>query len=184
YGTTRGPDITGAAVPALLAILQSIAPVLEPTRDWALETYGPSRSLTAMELARAVTEAGAGQPPDRRLQQIREAGMRSFEAVSECRYVSAEDVRRLLAAQRTLAEASVAAAARGTAVDAVRELASQHGEVARVATDAWLAWRLHGAPKPDTTIINELIPAFEDLLLTAELTATTSRPATVRNAFH
>src|SRR5690606_12834224 len=41
YGTTRGPDISGAAVPALLSIMESVAPVDSLTREWALDRYGP-----------------------------------------------------------------------------------------------------------------------------------------------
>jgi hypothetical protein len=170
YGTTRGPDITGSAVPALLSILDGIAPVSDSTRVWALDTYGPSRSLKTMELARAVSQAGAGLSAEHRLVQIRDAGMRSFQAVSDCRYGSAAGVRRLVAAQRTLAEASVSAAARGAAIDAIHDLASEYGgRPMRPAVDAWIAWRIYGAPEPVGDLLSELSPAFEDLLLQASL---------------
>src|SRR5690606_8152592 len=89
YGTTRGPDISGGAVPALIAILDGVAPVVEETRTWALETYGPQRSLTPMELARAVTKAGAGLPPDQRIHEIAQVGARSLLALGGCRTRSA-----------------------------------------------------------------------------------------------
>jgi hypothetical protein len=185
YGTTRGPDITGGAVPALLSILDAVAPVVETTRDWALETYGPSRSLTGMELARAVTDAGIGLPPEQRLHEIQVASVRSFEAVTDCRFGSAAGVRRLVAAQRTLAEASLGAAARGSAIDAVRELAMGHaGPEIRPAVDDWLAWRIYGAPEPIDPMIAELAPAFEDLLLRASLIEGNGRTPAPANAFY
>jgi hypothetical protein len=170
YGTTRGPDITGGAVPALLSILDGIAPVADSTRTWALDTYGPSRSLQAMELARAVSQAGMGLPAEHRMIQIRDVGMRSFQAVSDCRYGSADGVRRLVAAQRSLAEASVSAAARGAAIDAIHDLAAEYaGRSVRPAVDAWIAWRVYGAPEPVGDLLVDLAPAFEDLLLQASL---------------
>jgi hypothetical protein len=185
YGTTRGPDITGGAVPALLSILDAIAPVVETTRGWALDTYGPSRTLTGMELARAVTEAGSGLPPEQRLQEIERVGQRSLEAVGDCRFASAEGVRRLVTAQRALAETSLRAAARGAAIDAVHDLAKdQAGPGIEPAVNAWLAWRLYGAPEPVDSTVAELAPAFEDLLLRATLREPTNRVASVPNAFH
>ncbi|MEX2569854.1 MAG: hypothetical protein WD737_01015 [Gemmatimonadota bacterium] len=185
YGTTRGPDITGAAVPALLSILDAVAPVSAGTREWALETYGPSRSLTPMELARAVTTAGLGLAADQRLQAIGQAGRRSFEAVSGCRFASTEGLRRLVVAQRSLAEASLSAAARGAAIDGVRALAVERGEESlEPAADAWLARRLYGAPEPIDPSIEELVPAFEDLLLHARLVERGPAATTAATAFH
>lgn len=184
YGTTRGPDISGAAVPALFAILDGIAPVAEPAREWAMVTHGPSRSLTAAELAQALTEVGAGLPAEVRLQQIRDVGIRSFEVVSSCRYGSTAAVGRLVTAQRTLAEVSVGAVARGAAIDAVHELAAQlGGRPVREEADAWLAWRLYGAPEPVTDLIDPLIPSFEELLLRAELPSVAATVPAAPNAF-
>jgi hypothetical protein len=185
YGTTRGPDITGGAVPALISLLETIAPVDASTREWALETYGPSRSLTGMELVRAVTEAGAGLPPDQRLQRIEEVGGRSLEAISDCRYGSAEGVRRLVSAQRELATESLRAAARGAAIDAIQALAAdQAGLDVGVRVDAWLGWRLYGAPEPVDSITAELAPAFEDLLLRANMIERGGVTLAARSAFH
>ncbi len=169
YGTTRGPDITGGAVPALIAILDAISPVPEPTREWALDTYGPSRSLMGIELARAVSDAGANLPLERRLDRIHEVGLRSFQAVSDCRYGSAAGARRLVTAQRTLARASVDAAARGAAVDAIRAVAAGFGDPElRAATDSWISARLSGLPGGQPTeVIAEFIPMYEQLLARA-----------------
>jgi hypothetical protein len=185
YGTTRGPDITGSAVPALLAILDGISPVVDVTRDWALDTYGPRRNLTAWELARAVTEAGIGLDPAQRLFAIEEAATRSLGAVSDCRFGSAEGLRRLVGAQRALAQASLGTAARGAAIDAVHALArDQVGPGSRVAVDAWLAWRLYGAPEPVDPVLEELSPAFEDLLLRAGMVERRGQTPAARSAFY
>jgi hypothetical protein len=185
YGTTRGPDITGGAVLALLSILDAVAPVVEPTRNWALETYGPSRTLTGMELTRVVTEAGLGLSPDQRLQRIEEIAARSFEAIDDCRFGSLDGVRRLVAAQRRLAEESLRAAARGAAVDGIHSLASEHrGPEFQPVVDAWLAWRLYGAPEPVDSALVELAPAFEDLLLHASFAERRGAVSPGTNAFH
>ncbi len=179
YGTTRGPDITGGAVPALLAILDAISPLPEPARDWVLHRYGPSRSLMGIELVRTVTDAGIGLPLERRLDRIHEIGLRSYQAVSDCRFGSAAGVRRLTAAQRTLAEASIGAAARGAAVDAIRSLAIDFGGLhARTSADAWVASRLIGAPAPPADpAIADLIPVFEGFLTRAQNTGGGGGPA-------
>ncbi|HUE96581.1 MAG TPA: hypothetical protein VMN39_07965, partial [Longimicrobiaceae bacterium] len=184
YGTTRGPDITGGAVPALLSILDGAAPVAEPLREWVLDTYGPNRSLTATEVARAVTDAGAGLPPAQRLQAIEAVGARSFEAVSDCRFGSADAMRRLVGAQRALAAASVSAAARGAAIEGVHALAeAQVGPQGRELVDAWLAWRMYGAPEPLDPVLDELAPAFDDILLHASLIDPVRMPPGAPSAF-
>jgi hypothetical protein len=182
YGTTRSPDIRGAAVPALLSILDGIAPVADHTREWVLETHGPGRSLSGLELVRAVSEAGSGLWLDQRLQQIHDLGRRSMQAVNECRSVSADGLRRLAAAQRGLAEETVRAASRGAIVDAARELAASREE--RESVDAWLAWRLYGAPEPLDPVLDELAPELDDLILRAELISRTPPTPVDRNAFH
>ncbi|MBA2246017.1 MAG: hypothetical protein H0W11_13760, partial [Gemmatimonadetes bacterium] len=53
-----------------------------------------------------------------------------------------------------------------TATDAVRDLAV--GLVPRGAADAWLAWRLYGAPEPADPLVEELAPQFEAFLTRAE----------------
>jgi hypothetical protein len=174
YGTTRSPDIGGGAVPALFAILDPIAPVVDRTREWALDAYGPIRSLSAFEISRAVTAAGADLPPEQRIEVVAGAGRRSLLALSHtsCRLSSAEGLRRLTTAQRALVLASTGAAARGAAIDGVRALAREHvGEDARDLADAWLGWRLYGAPEPLDPRLDEWVPVFEDLLLRAETVA-------------
>jgi hypothetical protein len=185
YGTTRGPDISGGAVPALLAILSEVAPVVDSTREWALNTYGPSRSLTGMEVAHVIADAGSGLLPAQRLRRIENVGARSVRAVGDCRVGSVETLTRMVQAQRLLAEASVRAAARGAAIDAVHLLAEEHvGADVQPRVDAWLVWRLYGAPEPADSLLSELAPAFEDLLLQAELAERADRPAERPNAFH
>jgi hypothetical protein len=185
YGTTRGPDIGGGAVPALISILDAVAPVVDETREWALETYGPSRALTGMELASAVTDAGAGLPAQERLQRIADVGLRSYEAIADCRYGSGDGVRRVVDAQRALARASLEAAARGAAIDAVHALAADyHGPEIRPAVEAWLGWRLYGAPEPVEPLLDALVPAFTDLLAQAVLAPGAARGETTTTAFH
>ncbi|MQA92582.1 MAG: hypothetical protein GEU90_20560 [Gemmatimonas sp.] len=184
YGTTRGPDISGGAVPALLSILDGVAPMVDDTREWALETYGPQRPLTPMELARAVTEAGIALDPEERLQVIGQAGQLSFEAVSDCRFGSAEGLRLLVGAQRSLAEASLRAAARGAAIDAIHALADEDaGPAFRWTVAAWIAARLYGAPEPVDPRLEELAPAFDDLLLRASLVEEEGRTPAAATAF-
>lgn len=179
YGTTRGPDISGGAVPALLSILDGISPVPEPAREWVLHSYGPSRSLMGVELSRAVVEAGVGLPLESRLERIHQAGLQSFQAVSDCRFGSAAGVRRLAAAQRTLAEASISAATRGAAVDEIRSRAAEFGGPrARAAADIWIASRLSGTPgvQPDS-LIADLVPIFDEYLARAQVASEGGGPA-------
>ncbi len=184
YGTTRGPDVTGAAVPALLSILDAIAPVEDSGKEWALDNYGPARTLTGNELVRVISEAGAGLPPEERLQVIAAVGEQSLGAISDCRFGSIEGVRRLLAAQRELAEVTIRAAARGAAFDAIHALAELHGgPEMRPAVNEWMAARLYGAPEPADSIVAEVAPAFEDLLLRANLVGRQPRPVQFGTAF-
>ncbi|MDR0787466.1 MAG: hypothetical protein LBG44_06325 [Gemmatimonadota bacterium] len=179
YGTTRGPDISGAAVPALLAILDEVSPVPEPAREWVLNRYGPSRTLMGSELAGAVIDAGRDLPLEARLQKIHDAGLRLYQAVGDCGFSSAAGIRRLTAAQHTLADVSLGAATRGAAVDAIRSLATEFGGVyTRRAADAWITRRLGGAPGglPDPAIV-ELVPAFEEYLTRAETAGKGGGPA-------
>ncbi|HEV2132428.1 MAG TPA: hypothetical protein VGR27_15035, partial [Longimicrobiaceae bacterium] len=77
-----------------------------------------------------------------------------------------EDTRRLIAMRHEVVRAAAAATARGTATDAVRDLAA--GFAPRGAADAWLAWRLYGAPEPADPLVDELAPQFEAFLMRAE----------------
>lgn len=185
YGTTRGPDVGGGATPALLSLLEAVAPVNSETRDWALAAYGPTRTLSPLELAAGILGAGAELPPEQRLAAIAAAGGRSLRAVSSasCRLSSAQGLRQLVAAQRRLISESTRAAARGAALQAIRELGeSELGSGARSRVDGWLAWRLHGAPEPVDSAVLALAPAFEDLLYRAATVA--EEEVNVVNAFH
>ncbi len=184
YGTTRGPDITGAAVPALISILEAVAPVGEETREWVSGTYGPQRTLTTMELAATVTGAGAGQIGDERLRELELVSERSFQAMSNCRFGSTEGLRRLVAAQHELARASLDAAARGAAIDAIQALAAERaGPDIRPTVNSWIAWRLYGAPEPVDPLLEELAPAFEDILLRAAMLRRTTEAPSAETAF-
>lgn len=170
YGTTRGPDVGGGAVPSLLAILDAIAPVVERTRDWAMEAHGPRRPLSPGELAGAILDAGRELGPESRLAAITRARDRSLVTVGavSCRLSSAEGMRRLAVAHRALVEASTGAAARGAAIDGVRALGEAHlGSGARRSVDEWIHWRLYGAPEPVDSAVTMLAPAFEDLFYQA-----------------
>jgi hypothetical protein len=50
--------------------------------------------------------------------------------------------------------------------------------------DAWLAWRLYGAPEPVDPVVDELATAFEDLLLRATMIARGGRSPVPASAFH
>jgi hypothetical protein len=177
YGTTRGPDVGGGAVPALFSILDGVAPVVDRTRDWAVEAHGPARILTPGEISGAILDAGRDLGPQSRMAAIREARDRTLSSldVEACRLSSAEGIRRLTVAQRTLIEATAGAAARGAAIDAVLALGEMYlPRRQRPVVREWLHWRLYGAPEPLDSALEDLAPAFEDLLLQA---AIISRPA-------
>jgi hypothetical protein len=184
YGSTRGPDIGGAAVPSLLTILDVIAPVADQTRDWARAELGPTRTLSPTELATAVLYAGSERDGADRLPAIAAARDRSLSTVSSetCRFSSTEGIRQLALAQRELVLRSTAAAARGAAVEAIRELAAAELGPGDPRVESWLAWRLYGAPEPTDSALVELAPAMEDLLRRADL-VTRERPAPTTNAF-
>lgn len=173
YGSTRGPDIGGGAVPALLSILDAIAPVADETRTWARADLGPTRTLNPSELASAVLLAGQELPAAERFPRIAAARDRSLSAVTAetCRFSSAEGMRRLATAQRELILHSTASAARGAAIDAVRELAASRLGAGDQRVERWLTWRIHGGPEPADSALVELAPALEDLLHHAEILA-------------
>lgn len=173
YGSTRGPDIGGAAVPALLTIYDVIAPVAPGTRAWARSELGPNRMLTPTELSVAVLKAGSELAAAERLPAIAAARDRSLSAVSAetCRFSSTEAVRQLAALERELVLQSAASAAHGAAVDAIRDLAAATLGGADPRVEQWLAWRRYGAPEPTDSAVIALAPAFEDLLRHAELVA-------------
>src|SRR5690606_14874039 len=109
---------------------------------------------------------------------------RSLGGISACRFGSVEGVRRLVTAQRELAEIAIGAAAKGAAIDAIRQLADIHGgSELRPAVDEWLAWRVYGAPEPVDSVVVQLAPAFEDLLLRANLVERSTLPVQAGNAF-
>jgi hypothetical protein len=166
YGSTRGPHIGGRAVPSLLGILDAIAPVQNEVREWAIEEYGPERNLSPLELAGAILGTAAASAYDARMEGIATARDQAMSAVSApaCRLTSADGMRRLVEAQRVLIERSTTAAARGAAIDQIRDLASTQPQLSAAATENWLAWRLYGAPEPADSALTELAPAFEDLL--------------------
>ncbi len=172
YGTTRGPDVGGGAVPALFSILDGVAPVVDRTRDWAVEAYGPARILTPGEIAGAILDAGQELGPQSRLTAIGIARERTLSSldVEACRLSSADGIRRLTGAQRTLIDATAGAAARGAAIDAIRALGEMYLRPReRPVVEEWIHWRMYGAPEPLDSALIDLSPAFEDLLLQASL---------------
>jgi hypothetical protein len=171
YGTTRGPDVAGNAIPTLLAILDQVAPVPEASRAWVMDQYGPSRTISSKEVVTAILEAGSGSTAWGRFIALEAARLRILTALDEatCDATQAEGQRRLWAAQRTLVRAALAAAAQGAIVDGTKEVAevllpeSLHGEV-----DAWLAWRLYGAPAPADSTVDALAVEFDALRLRSQ----------------
>jgi hypothetical protein len=186
YGTTRGPDVGGGAVPALFAILDEIAPVVPEARQWAFTTHGPARTLSPAELAGAVLSAGRGESAAERFAAIERARDRALASLSAsaCRLSSAEGVRDLITAQRNLIDAAAGAAARGVAIEGAREIADRSMvAVPRSAVNAWMAWRLYGAPEPAHPALEELAPMFEELLYRAAEVAS-PEPVSTGTAFH
>lgn len=172
YGTTRGPDVGGGAVQALFSILDGVAPVVDRTREWAIEAHGPSRTLTPGEIAGAILTAGSELPPQGRLAAISSARDRALESVSavSCRLSSAEGIRRLTIAQRALIQATTGAAARGAAIDGILAVGAMYLSPAeKPVIHEWIHWRMYGAPEPLDLTLVELSPAFDDILLQAEM---------------
>lgn len=170
YGSTRSPDVGGTTVPALITILDHIAPVTAPTREWALDQYGPSRTITSDELVRAIVSGGSGRPGMERLDSIQYARDRALVGLGEvsCGLVGSQDARRVISVRRELIRVAVSAAARGAAIDGVRAVASElRPELESSTVDRWLAWRLYGAPQPADSVLYELAPALEPMLLRA-----------------
>lgn len=165
YGTTRGPDIGGGAVGSLLDIMQGIAPVEASTAEWAVEVHGPQRRLSPAELARVIAGAGSDLAPMERFAAISATRERSLSSINSmsCRMSSAEGLRRLSAAQRGLIDAASGASARGAAVDAARELGAG-AAIPSELTDAWMAFRLYGAPEPADSALVALEPALEEIV--------------------
>lgn len=167
YGTTRGPQLSGDAVPALLTILEQIAPVVPETRQWALDSYGPTRSLTAKELARAITAATREGSVFERLAALRAARDRAWEGLTaaSCRMEASSDARRLLSARQHAIRAAVAAAGRGVIVDGIYAVAQELDDPpARRSVEAFLTWRLDGGPEPADSSVHRLEPAADELI--------------------
>lgn len=168
YGTTRGQEVGFTAVPALLELLDQVAPVLPAARTWAVERFGPNRSVSSEELVSALRRASASGAPGeriRRLGAVRAQALESLDATS-CRLTGIEDVRRLVDAQRALIETTAEAAVHGIVVDAVRTYALALPAAPRArAVDAWLAWRLSGAPEPADEALHQLAAVADPLLL-------------------
>lgn len=165
YGTTRGPDVGGGAVGSLLDIMQGIAPVEATAAAWAMEAHGPQRRLSPAELARVIAAAGTDLPPMQRFQAIAATRDRSLSTIdhASCRITSAEGIRRLTAAQRDLIDAAAGAAARGAAIEAAREVVAAENLSSALA-DAWMTFRLYGAPAPGDSALAALEPALEDVV--------------------
>ncbi|MBA4159385.1 MAG: hypothetical protein H0X65_18215 [Gemmatimonadetes bacterium] len=171
YGTTRVPHVDGNAVPALLSLLDQIAPVAAESRQWVLEMHGPSRTLSAKEMARAVTSAGQAGTPYTRFPAIREARDRALEGLStaSCRMTPSEDARQLLAARQGVLRTAVDAAARGVVRSGVRDVAAElEDPPSRRAVDEFLLWRLDGGPEPADSAVHQLLPVIDELLFHAD----------------
>jgi hypothetical protein len=182
YGTTRGPQLDGNAVPALLTILDQIAPVPPETRQWAEDTYGPTRTLTAKELVRAIGTTSAEGTVFARFTALEQARNRALEGLSaaSCRMTPSPRARQLVAARQEVIHTAVAATARGIVIDGVRSVATELAEKpARTAVDEFLVWRLDGGPEPTDSSVHLLQPAADELILWAT-GISSERPAPAR----
>jgi hypothetical protein len=168
YGTTRGQEVGFTAVPALLELLENVAPVGPEARQWSLERFGPNRSVSAEEIVSSLRQAGSSGAPHDRLEaiaQVREKALGSLDATA-CRLTGLEDLRRLVDAQRALIHEVSNAAARGVVIDAVRSRARSHTYAwSGWQVDAWLSWRLAGAPEPADSSLHVLAPVADELLV-------------------
>jgi hypothetical protein len=185
YGTTRGPDVAGNAVPTLLAILEQVAPVPESTRSWVMDQYGPSRTISSKEVVTAILEAGTGSTAWGRFIALEQARLRILRTLDEatCDATQAEGLRRLWAAQRTLVQSALAAAAQGAIVDGTREVATALLPVdLQSGVDGWIAWRLYGAPAPADSTFEALAAEFDALRVRSQQ-ALGSKPEVRASAF-
>jgi hypothetical protein len=184
YGTTRGPQVDGAAVPSLLGILDQIAPPTPELRAWATATYGPTRSLTAKELARALASAQREGRPHARfaaLEQAHERALAGMSAVS-CRMVPSPDARRIFAVRQHAVRAAVESAVRGIVIDGVRRVAQELDEPPpQREVDDFLVWRLDGGPEPADSAVHVLLPVADELILRGA--SLLQRDAVVTNGF-
>jgi hypothetical protein len=174
YGTARGPHVDGNAVPALLAILDQIAPVTPEARQWATETHGPARTLTGKEFVRVISTASADGSPFERFEALETARNRALQGLSaeSCRMAPSAEARRLVATRQNLIYATVSAAARGIVVDGVRSVAAELEErPSTTALDAFLVWRLDGGPEPADSSVQLLQPAADELIFRADAVA-------------
>jgi hypothetical protein len=168
YGTTRGPHVDGAAVPALLTILEQIAPPTPETRQWASDAYGPTRSLTAKELVRAISAGSVTGPPFTRFAALETARDRARDGLSaaSCHMTPSYEARRLLATRRAVIQSAVRSAARGIVIEGVHEAAADLPEPPPAAmVDEFIAWRLDGGPEPADSAVHLLLPATDELVL-------------------
>jgi hypothetical protein len=170
YGTTRGPHVDGAAVPSLLTILEQVSPLTPEARQWALDSYGPQRSLTAKELVRAITGASREGPAFERFAALEIARDRAWAGLdaASCEVVANSDVHRIIDARRVAIRAAVSAAARGIVVAGIREAAAGLEEpLSPAAVNQFLVWRLEGGPEPADSTVHLLLPAADELALRA-----------------
>jgi hypothetical protein len=170
YGTTRGPQVDGAAVPALFGILDQIAPVTPSTRAWAMDTYGPTRTLTGKELVRAIASASREGSAFSRFAAVQGAQGRALAGLSaaSCRMAPSYDARRVAAVRQQAIRAAMGAATRGIIIDGIRAVAAELEEPpAAEAVDEFLIWRLDGGPEPADSSVQRLQPAADEMILRA-----------------
>jgi hypothetical protein len=175
YGTARGPQLDGQAVPSLLSILDQIAPVPLETRLWALDAYGPSRSLTAKELVRVITAASRDGVAFDRFQALESARDKALDGLSavSCRMTPSEEARQVVAARQRVIRTAAASAARGIVIDGLREVSrSLEDPVPHASVDDFLIWRLDGGPEPADSSVHVLQPVADELILRAERVTT------------
>lgn len=181
YGSTRSPHVDGAAMPALLTILDQIAPVTPEARQWASDAYGPHRTLTAKELVRALISGAVEGDAFERFAALERGRDRTLEGLNaaSCLMTPSFETRRLVAVRRSVIGATVRSAARGIVIDGVRAVAADLVDpVAPRLVDDFLVWRLDGGPEPADSAVHQLIPAVEELLLrSAQLVDEAPAPA-------
>ncbi|HEX6534738.1 MAG TPA: hypothetical protein VF041_09070 [Gemmatimonadaceae bacterium] len=145
YALGTSPDVAGSAVPALVSILDEVAPPAPAVREWFVEQYGPGRSLSPFDLVRRVLDApldSTGGTLVDLVTPVRRARDRALARVeaARCRPGAPED-ERLTEARRNLVV--VAASARAAGVMRMRGTVLAIEEARR-----WLTVAPYAAAEP------------------------------------
>lgn len=119
YALGAPPDLAGTSVPALVRVLDEVAPPDPALRDWYLTRYGPGRTLGPADLVRRVLEAPLDSVAEGSslvdlvapVRRVRDAALAQLDA-ARCRPGAMSD-DRVAAARRRLVLLAASARAAG-----------------------------------------------------------------------